>query len=307
MDLWPYILPVAILCLVAGFMVWRRRSARPSSMSPVIYDLLSRATEQGSYMSVEFVGHELDEEHFLGPCLGFDHQSLTIDIGQNTDHPEWIGAAVHVNFRLDNKKSTVYHQFVSQVRATTRRRNNNLCLELDTPEEILFNQKRRFVRILPLREAIHGLGVWALENDAPRPQRPSALGKAPLHYRLNQEGPLELMDISAAGLRLGLRPGEESLASEIQIGTRLLCLLILHPAKGGDPLSFWLDCTVTNILEEADRLFFGLSFEAWAMALPSKDFVEWSLAGENGWIGPLGTWVWHQQLAQVALSQTVRN
>ena len=302
MELLQYLFPAAMLCAAAGFLVWRSHLGRRGAMSPVVRDLLRRATERGAYMTLEFEEQGHDAESLLGPCLDFDQHTVWIDIGRGRNRPEWEGASIHVSFQLNDLKATTYHQFTSLVRGTTRR-DGVLCLLLHTPEEIPSGQKRQFVRILPLQDAVLELDAWIYERDAPRPLFKSELGNDELCRHLGREGSLALADISAAGLRLSLRRKPDAPPLDLDAGARLLCLLTLNPVKKDALLPFWLDCTVMNMLVREKSNLIGLNFDAWAVVgeEPGKEFVEWSPTGENGWISLLGTWVWHQQLAKVAL------
>lgn len=299
MDLWPYILPLVALSAVAGFFAWRRGKARQSSVPSLVCNLLKQAVEQGNYMSVEFAADHVNGERLLGSCLDFDEQTLCIDIGHGTGNPEWADVVITINFRINSKKSTSYYQFDTRLQGITRR-EGKLCLLLDTPKEILSGQRRQFVRILPLQESIADLRVWIFENDAPRPYHPATLGEPLWRSYSVQKSPLALADISAAGMRLALQHKAKSPHPDIQIGTRLLCLLTLNPPKAGQALPLWLDSTAANILEQIDRIFFGLNFNAWAVSPLDKNFVNWSPTDENGAITPLVTWVREQQLAQMA-------
>ncbi len=294
------------LCLAAViFYFFLRRPVKNDDLHPVIRDLLERAMDQRCIMLVEFNAPELSAGRFFGPCAEFNRQRVLIDASLNNEMPEWIGELVLISFKLETKGASSYYQFPSRLRAMPRR-PGGFGLLVDTPEEILPNQKRNFVRLSPPKEATFGLGVWLLKPDMVRPNDPSVLGKALLSYRQGKSEQLSLLNISAGGLRLKIPSAACGEITDALPGERLLCLLMLRSAEGEQTLPFWLDCTIMNRMEptplpeEEATVILGLRFDAWAVPVQGKGVVNWFAVGEGGAVGPLASWVLRQQMAQFA-------
>ncbi|MDR0239762.1 MAG: hypothetical protein LBI88_05980 [Deltaproteobacteria bacterium] len=294
-----YLVPVAGLCLLGGYL-FLLRSRNRGDLHPVMQNLLDQAVDQRSVMSVEFLDQELAGGRFSGPCVKFDAQTVLVDVSLNKEVDEWIGETVLVGFRLDNKGTSSYYQFVSQLRELPRC-TGGFGMLLDTPAEIVPSQKRSFIRLTPSREAIFGIGIWPLKVTQLRPDDPASLGVARICYRQDREDQLSLLNVSAAGLCLELKCSQENALVQ-QPGDRLLCLLILRPQEGKHTLPLWLDCTVVrcDAKEDEPHSIVRLRFTAWAAPRRGKGEVEWFTVGQEGSVGPLGAWVLRQQLSQLA-------
>ena len=302
-----YFVPVAVLCLLGGAIVLLR-SRKRSGLHPVVRDLLEQAMDQRSIMSVEFTATDLTGWRFFGPCVNFDEETALIDVSLHKGLAEWIGEAVLVSFRLDNKGTSSYYQFTSHLRSLPRS-GGDFWMQLDTPAEIIPNQKRSFVRVAPDKEDTYGVGVWLLDPVQGYPEDPATLGAAQVSYRRDRPDHLSLLNVSAAGLCLKMkRPQEDLPLIDPQIGARLLCLLMLRSQDREQTLPFWLDCTVMNRreLEDASYNILGLHFNAWAVPSQGNDAVSWFAVGDRGAVGPLATWVLRQQLAQLGQKKSVR-
>ncbi|MCL1985291.1 MAG: hypothetical protein FWG59_02445 [Betaproteobacteria bacterium] len=296
-----YLVPVAGLCLLGGGFIYLLRSRKRIGLHPVVRELLNQAIDQRSIMLVEFTGLDTAGGRFFGPCVKFDEHTLLIDVSLPKALPAWTNRTVSVNFDINYKGISSYYQYMSQLRELPRLAGGYGML-LDTPAEILSNQKRSFVRVAPLKEVTFGIGIWPLDPAQERPSDPAALGVAQLSYRLDHPEQMSLLNVSAAGLCLELRhPQGEQPPIDLQPGDRLLCLLMLRSQEGERTLPFWLDCTVVNRAEKGTRpdIVVGLNFNAWAAPRQGKA-VDWFTVGEDGAVGPLAAWVLQQQLAQLA-------
>ena len=299
-----YLVPVAGLCLLGGYLFLPRFRNR-RDLHPVVQSLLDQAVEQRSVMFVEFLDPELAGGRFSGACVEFDEQTMLVDVSLHKEIDEWIGETVLVGFRLDNKGTSSYYQFASQLRGLPGSLGGFSML-LDTPAEIIPSQKRRFIRLTPFKEAIFGVGIWPLKTMRPRPDDPASLGVARISYRQDRVDQLSLLNVSAAGLCLELKRSQKNqLSLAPQPDDRLLCLLILRPLEGKQTLPLWLDCTVVSCdaKEDEPHSIVRLRFTAWAAPRRGKGAVEWFAVGEEGAVGPLGAWVLRQQLAQLASKQ----
>ena len=299
MELW-YLAPVAGLCLVGGYFILLRPRRR-CGLHPVIRELLEYALDQRSVMLVEFTAHDMVGGRFFGPCVEFDESTVLIDVSLYKELPEWIGETVLVSFKIDNKGASSYYQFASRLLELPRR-IGAFGMLLETPAEIIPNQKRSFVRLSPPKKVTFGVGIWPLQLSQERPSDPASLGAAQISYRQDRLEQLALLNVSAAGLGLKLqRPQENRPSIDPRPGDRLLCLLILRSQVGEQTLPFWLDCTVMNRGEKegARHIVVGLRFDAWAVPHQGRALVNWFTAGEGGAVGPLAAWILRQQLAQL--------
>ena len=299
MDALWYILPVAGLCsALACFLL--HRSGGSARLSSVVRDLLTQAAGQGSMMLVEFSDRDASARPFLGPCAEFGREHIVITVPGAGDLSEWLGKAVTVSFKISGGGAVSYYQFESLIRRCARG-NGGCRLFLATPKDIVSAQRRKYVRI-PLAEGtLMGLSVWQLGADCPQPRDAASLGKEHLRCQRNELEQLALLNLSAAGLRLQVHLGTEPPPLDAQLGERLICRLQLRSAKDDQHLPLWLDCTIVNRQEEhAASVSFGLNFRAWAMSDQDNRTVKWRPVGQDGWVGPLDTWVRQQQLAQLA-------
>jgi hypothetical protein len=299
MEFW-YLVPVAGLCL-AGGCIFLLRFRRRGGLHPVVGQLLEQAMDQRSVMLVEFTDHDMASGRFFGPCAEFDEKTVLIDVSLHKELSEWLHEAVLVRFKIDNKGASSYYQFASRLRGLPRR-IGGFGMLLDTPAEIVPNQKRSFVRVAPAQEVTFGVGIWPLKPEQGHPDDPVSLGVAQVSYRHDHPEQLSLLNVSAAGLCLKLkRPQEDQPLIDPQPGDRLLCLLMLRAQTEEQTLPFWLDCTVMNrgAKEEKSHIVVGLHFNAWAVPQRGKDGVNWFAVGEGGAVGPLAAWDLRQQLAQL--------
>jgi hypothetical protein len=281
------------------------RFNRPGGLNPVVRELLERATDTRSAMAVEFTHPDLAGRRFSGPCAEFDEHTVLLDLslGQN-DLSAWTGETALVGFVLDNKGASSYYQFVSCLRGLPRC-GGGLGMLLDTPAEIVLNQKRGFVRLSPRKEVIFGVGIWPLQPGQACPGQPASLGVARASYRQDHQQQLALLNVSAAGLCLKLRRAQANQpAMDPLAGDRLLCLLVLGSQTGEQTLSLWLDCTVANCGDKAGASYsiVGLSFDAWAAPSRDESAVSWFPVQKGGAIAPLAAWVLRQQIAQAPQS-----
>ena len=277
------------------------RSGSPGGLHPVVRELLEQAIDQRSVMVVTFTHHEMAGGRFSGSCAVFDEHTMLIDASLRHDVSAWTGEAVQVNFKLDNKGASSYYQFVSRLRGLPRH-SGGFGMLLDVPAEIVSNQKRSFVRIVPRKEVVFGVGVWQLKPEQPCPD-PGSLGAAQASYRQDHQEQLALLNLSAAGLCLKLWHPQEDLPSiNPKLGDRLMCLLMLGAREAAQTLSFWLDCTVVNRGDRKNEpcSILGLHFNAWALPNKSKGAVSWFPVYEGGAIGSLASWVLRQQFAQAS-------
>ena len=184
-------------------------SRKRSGLHPAVRGLLEQAVDQRSVMQVVFTDPELAAGRFTGPCAEFDEKTVLVDVALHKNLSEWIGEAVQVSFKIDSRRLSSYYQFASHVRALSRF-GTGFGMVLATPEEILSNQKRSFVRISPSKEVIFGVGIWELKPTQARLRDPSSLGAAPVSYRQDHQRELMLLNLSAGGLCLkAQRPQEE--------------------------------------------------------------------------------------------------
>ena len=302
-----YFAPVAALCLLGGA-IFLLRSRKRGGLHLVVRDLLEQAMDQRSAMLVEFTAHDLTSGRFCGPCVNFDENSVLIDVSLHKELAEWIGEAVLVSFRIDNKGASSYYQFTSRLRSLPRS-VGGFGMLLDAPAEIIPNQKRSFVRIAPVKEDTFGVGVWLLDPMKGHPGDPASLGAAQVSYRHDRPEHLSLLNVSAAGLCLKMkRPQDDLPLIDPQIGDRLLCLLMLRSQDGAQTLPFWLDCVVVNRreMEDAPDNILGLHFNAWAVPHQGNGAINWFAVGEGGAVGPLATWILRQQLAQLGQKRSVK-
>ena len=280
-------------------------SRKRDGLHPVVRGLLEQAVEQRSVMQVTFTDPELASGRFAGACAEFDEKTLLVDVALHKNLSAWIGEAVQVRFKIDSKRTTSYYQFASHLRALSRL-GASFGMVLASPEAILSNQKRSFVRIAPRKEVIFGVGIWELKPTQTHLGDPTSLGTALVSYRQDHQKELVLLNLSAGGVCLKVqRSHEEDLSAALQPDDRLLCLMMLGSQDGEQTLSLWLESTVMNRRELTSEPYavLGLRFDAWG-AVPtqvkgSTSTVQWFGVGEDGAISSLATWILRQQFQQL--------
>ena len=300
-----YLVPVAGLCLLGGSL-FLLRSRTDGGPHPVVRGLLEQAMAQRSVMLVEFIDQELASGRFFGSCGEFDEDTVLIDVALRTERSEWIGEAVLVSFRIDHKGASSHYQFTSRLCGLPRG-VGGFSMLLEAPAEIMPNQRRSFIRLIPSTGVVFGVAIWSLKDAQPRPDDPASLGAAQCIYRQDHSAQLALLNVSATGMRLEFkRPRDDQASIEPQPGARLICLLMLRSQGGGQPLPLWLECTVKNRAEKENgaHSIVGLNFNAWAVTHGGKDAITWFTVGEGGAVGPLGTWILRQQLVQLTQRKT---
>ncbi len=303
-------LGVAIVTLcVLGPMIWRPFRQRVQEKNEqrkqraITLSLLETALGQRSTFALECMDDDLKGQELQCTCYSMDATKLTMDVTKAFGSSRWEGMNVRAFFRISYKGKPSYYQFPSRI-LTVQARGEGFLLSLPLPNMLSPGQKRLFMRIVPQRNSLKGLGIWPVSYSHPLPTSYREMGKAHFNYRNTNEGcgSVRLENISAGGLRLSLNPQViDEKAIDLGVGAQLLCLLMLQNANGGHPLAFWLVGTIVHNtltpLKNTD-FFLGLRYTNWAQVAPGDAAIEWFPVNKERGVPPLASWIVQHDLEQ---------
>jgi hypothetical protein len=225
---------------------------------------------------------------------------VVVDLGLEYSVHSWIGEPVEVSFKLDYKNTSTYYRFLSRI-AAMHSGSRDLAVELDLPDFIYPTQKRHYVRIKPMQDHVLGMGLWSLDPAQPLPHDSTTLGRAILSYRPGKVIQCVLLNISAGGMRIAVPKAlSQQFPIKLTLQSHILCLLLLRAQDGGDPMPFWLVCTVPSLFEDQEhsQIVIGLKFRVWALSETGSSEILWFPVGKSGEVAPLASWVLRHQLEQ---------
>jgi hypothetical protein len=291
---------VAPACFLLFRLRKRRRDQIIVMQQRVVFALLDTAIAQRSVMELEFSSPEAHGRKVSGPCSEVRDDRIVVDLGLEYSVQSWIGETVEVSFKLDYKNTSTYYRFPSRI-AAMHTGARDLAVEIDLPDYIYPTQKRNYVRIRPTPGHILGMGLWSLDPMLPLPLDSTALGRAVLSYRPGKVLQCVLLNISAGGMRIAVPKAlSQQFPIDLTLQSHILCLLLLRSQDGGEPMPFWLVCTVPSLFEDQEhaQVIIGLKFKVWALSEAGSSDILWFPVGKSGEVAPLASWVLRHQLEQ---------
>ncbi len=268
-------------------------------------DIVDTAMLQRSTFSLESLNGILKGTVISGIPLAIKNGHLQVDVIKSFGSSQWQGMNVQVFFRLmDDQKNSTSYQFTSRI-LRLEPSNDSLLLTLPLPKLLASGQRRNFLRVNPSQDTLLALGFWLLPGDAPLPTSYKSLNEAHLSYRPERNhSSISLENISAGGLRLRLSEEDLKTQEEVDLGTQVLCLLMLKTDEHMPPLALWLMGTITNIKKQPSQqqeAQVGIHCTHWAQAMNNDVAISWFNTSKDRGVPPLFSWVIRHDLEQQAI------
>ncbi len=275
-----------------------RHNARRKKL---IADLMNRSMAQRSKFRLEVLDGDLKGSACEGVCSLAKNNKLSIEVIETFGAQQWKDCTCIIFFQIIQKKKTLFFYF-SEKCIDARRRGDITNLDFEIPLQLESGQKRKSLRCVPPKDALLGLGLWALPPERPLPTSKGEIAKPMYAYRPKQNSGIALADVSAGGACMYIKPaGEEVVSSKLKAGTRILTLLMLNTtAIYKKNTALWISGHIISVdFSERDKIWrICLRFEAWATMNDSKNEIMWFPNDENGCIPTLSQLVlrWNMQI-----------
>jgi hypothetical protein len=259
------------LASVAGALYRRARKSGTAGLSihepTEIQDVLNEALQQRATYELRFEDESAQRIGFTcSPADSDPAVGITLEVsGFIKPQPSWVGRSVVCFFRIARQRKEPKWLFFSF--ATTiidiDSRQAIPRIVLAIPDQLARKQRREHLRLDPPSEDIPEVQVWpeTLSNlDHPEDDPPL------LEYLITQqENPLSILNISAGGLLLELRPPlPPALGADLEKGQRFYIRLVLRDPERGPPKTYQLLSQVRNVFVDPThgKRLIGLSFVA---------------------------------------------
>ncbi len=283
----PLTITLALILLLGLLSVARTLYRRAQGTGPVglsvneaaqVQEVLDEALQQRATLEVRFQDEDAQRTSFTCSPTGVDPSvGITLEVsGFIKPHPSWIGRTVLCYFKVAGQHKDAKWSFFSFRTTITdiAARQARQRIVLAIPEQLDRQQRREHLRLDPPNEDIPEVQIWpeTLSNlDWPGADPPL------LEYRIaHQENPLRILNLSAGGLLLELRPPlPKALGADLEKGQRFYIRLVLRDPEQDTPQAHQLLAQVRNVFldpTQGNRLA-GLSFVA---RLPRTE-------GPGGW------------------------
>ncbi len=114
-------------------------------------------------------------------------------------------------------------------------------LRLQMPQRYIAKELRRYERIRPTTHAITNLSLWRAQNERALPETFEELGEAHFRNQTNEQR-MEIIDISAGGMKLRLKDIHTEIETQAYEGRRLFFEGIFTHNSRRPPLNLLLTC-----------------------------------------------------------------
>lgn len=257
---------------------------------PTVNDILNQAVARRIKMDLQVEAGETRSRPMRGVCVSLTSDTLLIDVNLDAPVNAWIGQKAHVYFLLKAEQGEEYYDFATPVLGIPQH-GDGYALHIQAPTEFNHNQKRMFVRLKPSKELIEELILWRLPADRDQPQNFSHLREAFC------AGDPSIEDISAGGVRLGMKPLDPVVES-FEAGVIGVMHLVARDKKDEQiTLNLWLVCECVLIRDEdAKKIFLSFKFRKWAKnPVGDEDFTWLPIRSTDG-VPSLTAWIMRRQL-----------
>lgn len=265
-----------------------------------ISDIFNNCADQRLRVSITCSRNALSSTQTMGhlktPEEGELHSPLTFVLSDAPKAEEWAEAPVdlYFHFTVDGEK-TFYH--FSSFTQSIEQKDGAWQMTVARPSVLTNNQRREFVRVEPPVGIVEAITAWPLPQGPllTLPTMAHDLGKPPFAFRPPRVVLLEMMDISAGGMRIRL-PVAQIRAKQVRCapGVRFILLLAVDAqrADGGHQM-LWVTATVRRAVLTPDKIHaeLGLQYTHWAPAASLTDPIHWEPVEADGEVPFLLRWV----------------
>lgn len=284
------------LTLCGGWLLWRLRREQRSANDKRnhIRTTLEAAREQFATFSLRLISDTPNTSGLAAILLDMDDRSLQLEVTDYVDKA-WKDLPVDAFFRVHEKDGLVFYVFRSRFLGVTPD-FGKARVTLALPDSLRVEKKRHFVRMQPQEDAVRVIGVWSLPKGKPLPHSTADIGAPCIHSMPGmKEKPVQMEDISAAGLALRLPSHENETLRTISKGSHLLCLVVyVADHTQNKPTAFWCTGEVVNERHSAGNTparILGVEFTNWAVLEQGGNEIHWSHCSPSRGVKPIRQWV----------------
>ncbi|SMP68381.1 c-di-GMP-binding flagellar brake protein YcgR, contains PilZNR and PilZ domains [Desulfonatronum zhilinae] len=232
-----------------------------------IQDILNEALQQRATHELRFQDESAQRTSFacsptdIDPAVG-----ITLEVsGFIKPQPSWVGRRVVCYFKIAGQRKETKWLFFSFATTIIDIASPQAIqrIVLAIPDQLDRKQRRDHLRLDPPSEDIPELQIWPETlSNLHRPEDDPPL----LEYLVTQqENPLRVLNISAGGLLLELRPPlPKALGADLEKGHRFYIRLVLRDPEQGSAQTYQLLTQVRNVFIDPThgKRLIGLSFVA---------------------------------------------
>lgn len=296
------LLAVALLLL---FLHRRQRKQDEIPLTPLeepgfIGEIFTNCADERLRMAISCSRNKLSSSQATGTLLppeeGDLHAPLSLVLSEAPKPEEWAEAPVDVYFRFNADGEKTFYHFSSFVQSL-HQKDGAWYMTMARPSVLTNNQRREFVRVVPPTDIVEAITAWPLSAQPllTLPTNARDLGRPPFAYRPPRVILLEMMDISAGGMRLRL-PVAQVRAKQVRCapGMRFAVLLLVDALRpDGSRQMLWVATTVRRAVLSADKAHveLGVQFTHWAPTTALTDPINWEPVEADGEVPFLLRWV----------------
>lgn len=201
---------------------------------------------------------------------------LLESLGKAACGSHWTGLPLTGFFRVTLRRSDLeptFYTFESHILTAAAGRAGTARLLLETPQKMVFGQRRKSLRVEPHPGQVASAYLWRYDKRAGFDIQAPNLREGDF-----RAGLARIADLSAGGMRLALRGAllqERDLA--LPVGQRVVVhLRLLEPRVSGDH-EFWIVARVRHAAREclSNEALFGLEFLAEGHLDPRCGKIRW--------------------------------
>lgn len=201
---------------------------------------------------------------------------LLESVGKAAAGPHWVGLEVTGYFRVLVRRQTLeetFYTFNSRIRAAAASPAGLARMRLVEPDALVFGQRRKSLRLEPEKGQLQAAFFWRYDR-----KNGFSLDTPALRTGDFKNGSARLTNLSAGGLRLGLRAGlPEERNFQVVAGDRLVIHLELCESRVTEPGEFWMVAKVRHVGRDraSQELSLGLEFLAQGHLDPKAAKIRW--------------------------------
>jgi hypothetical protein len=293
------------------FLIWtvrRRRKAKQElslaegrvTRAEDVRNILNRALAERSRFELGLPREDASRRNIPLKLFEINSERLILELpGYLNISAEWKGKIMECSFSVTvqsgNQAFYRFHSTVQDIRPAPGFPSITLTL----PKWLELRQKRDHLRLEPRDRTIKELQLWPVRGEKVRPENVLAESDSSVRFLPQPESPVRILNISAGGARLELRPGMLSFPlPNLRRDGYIALSLALTGLDPGDTRSWFIIGKIRHLVqnEEGGTLEMGLLFTlAGEIDVSSSSVGPLSRIEERG-VEELGTWIFHHHL-----------
>jgi hypothetical protein len=212
---------------------------------------------------------------------------------------DWRGKTVECFFSVTVQgTNSAYYRFRSTV-MDLRPVSGAPGIVLSFPQELVLRHKRDYLRVRPPQALVQELELWLIKSERAAPDETDPNGNPKIRLVHDGTSPLRILDISAGGVRLELKPGQLPFALPLFRPSGYIAISLALKGSAPGETQAWMIIGKLRHLAltgKAGTVEMGVQF---SMAGAKEDRScappRMSSVGKRG-IEPLGRWVLERHL-----------